>query len=64
MKPNPEAHNPDPNYLRSLLAQAGISQREAARRVGISERAMRYYLSGRRECPYSIQFCLESMPRT
>lgn len=58
-------HNPDPAYLRSLLHAAGLSQREAARRIGVSERMMRYYLADEsadhRPAPYSVQFALESL---
>lgn len=61
MKPNASKLNPDPAYLRELLERAGLSQREAARRIGISERVMRYYLSGEREAPYPVQYALESL---
>lgn len=62
MKPDATKHNPDPAYLRELLARAGLSQRAAARVIGIPERTMRYYLaSDDRECPYPVQFCLESL---
>lgn len=63
MKPDASKHNPDPAYLRGLLNRAGISQREAARRLGISDRMMRYYLSEQagKAAPYSVQFALESM---
>lgn len=61
MKPNALKHNPDPAYLRELLERAGLSQREAARRIGISERVMRYYLSGEREAPYPVQYALENL---
>jgi len=50
-----------PDYLRELIAQAGISQREAARRLGISERNFRHMLTGRLQCPYSTQYCLEAL---
>ena len=71
MTPDASKHNPRPEYLRALLAQSGMSQREAARRIGISERTMRQYLAGSRRladgrslpclAPYSIQFALESL---
>lgn len=59
-------HNPDPEYLKSLIAKAGISQREAAKRIGVYERLFRMYLANRsansaQECPYAIQFCLEAL---
>lgn len=68
--PGPDAEarrNPCPRYLRLLIEQAGISQREAARRVGVSERMMRYYLGGVaqtfRPAPYPVQYALEQLCR-
>ena len=65
MKPCASKHNPDPARLRALLAAAGLSQREAARRLGVSDRTMRYYLStdpaAWKPAPYSVQFALEAM---
>lgn len=66
MKPNATLHNPDPAYLRGLLDRAGISQREAAARLGLSERMMRYYLSpgwsaSHRPAPYPVQYALEQL---
>jgi len=66
MKPDSSLHNPDPRYLRGLLEQAGISQREAARLLGITDRSMRYYLSDEtstswRSAPYPVQFALECL---
>lgn len=64
MKPAASKHNPDPAYLRDLLARAGLSQREAARRVGISDRMMRYYLSddpAAPRAPYAVQYALENL---
>ena len=68
MIPDATKHNPSPEYLRALLDRAGISQREAARRIGVSERVMRYYLAPEsadyRPAPYVVQFALESLPRS
>lgn len=67
MKPNAEKHNPDPAYLRGLIERAGLSQREAAARVGVTDRTMRYYLSLDQEAwkpaPYAVQFALEQLSR-
>lgn len=54
-------HRPDPAYLRGLIERAGISQREAARRLGVTDSHLRKWL---REppasvCPYPAQVCLE-----
>ncbi|MDV5861977.1 helix-turn-helix transcriptional regulator [Pseudomonas mendocina] len=66
MKPNASNHNPDPRYLRGLLEKAGLTQRQAAQRLGISDRVMRYYLSAEtsdsyRAAPYPVQFALECL---
>ena len=36
----------DADRLRDLLARAGLSQRAAARELGVDERTMRYWCSG------------------
>ena len=66
MKPDASRHDPRPDYLRALLVEAGVSQREAARRIGISERLLRYYLApetaeDRRIAPYPVQYALERL---
>lgn len=65
MKPDASKHNPDPAYLRGLLQAACVSQRQAARRIGVSERVMRYYLAPEsadyRPAPYPVQFAIESL---
>lgn len=66
MKPDASNHNPDPRYLRGLLENAGVSQRQAAQLIGISDRAMRYYLSDEcsdkyRAAPYPVQFAIECL---
>lgn len=65
MIPDASKRNPSPEYLRALLERAGLSQREAARRIGVSERMMRYYLAPQsadyRPAPYVVQFALESL---
>lgn len=64
MKPNaPKHHNPDPDYLRSLIEGAGISQLEVARRLGISGRAVRLYLAGARPIPYTVQYAVEQLTK-
>lgn len=64
-KPNAKLHNPDPFYLRELVAASGHTQLEAAELIGISLRAMHNYLAlahdKRREAPYAIQYALERL---
>lgn len=62
MKPNALHAKPaTANYLRSLVERAGVSQREAARRLGVNERTMRFWLAGEWQCPYTAQFALECL---
>ena len=67
LTPNaPAKYNPNPIYLRSLIEQSGLSQRECAKRIGVGERTMRQYLatSGRQdEAPYPVQFALEALAK-
>ena len=65
MKPDSSKYNPDPQYLRDLLKQAGLTQRKAALLIGISDRTFRDYLNGNHssKAPYPIQFALESLAR-
>lgn len=66
MNPNVANHNPDPDYLRSLIDKAGLSQRKTAHILGVSERMMRYYLvhtddPNYRPMPYTVQFAIECL---
>ncbi|MFS8372439.1 XRE family transcriptional regulator [Xanthomonas campestris pv. armoraciae] len=65
-QPDAALHDPRPEYLRALIEQSGLSQRQAAERIGISERLMRYYLvaaghDSYRAAPYPVQFALEHL---
>ena len=69
VKPDASKHDPRPEYLRALLADAGLSQHAAADRIGISARLLRYYLApesvaDRRVAPYPVQFALEQLARS
>lgn len=66
MKPDSTKYNPDPEYLRELISKTGLSQREIARRIGVSERSFRQFLANRHastalDAPYPVQYCLEQM---
>lgn len=66
MAPDVSLHDPRPHYLRELLTRSGLSQREAAQRLGMSDRVMRYYLSdpkssSYREAPYAVQYAMEAL---
>ncbi len=61
--PDAKKHNPDPAYLRDLVAATGLSQRACARIIGVSERSMRDYLNPTHpsELPYPGQYALERL---
>ena len=54
-------YNPSPTYLRTLLAKAGLSQQRAARILGINDRLVRHYLTGRDKATYEFQAKLEDL---
>lgn len=59
-KPDSQHHRAgDLEYLRELLAAAGLSQRAAGPLLGMDERSMRYKVAGDRPFTYPEQFCLE-----
>lgn len=65
-KPNADNHNPNPDYLRRLIARSELTQQEVARRVGISDRMLRHYLMNEgatsyRAAPYPVQYALEQL---
>ena len=70
MKPDASRHDPRPEYLRALVTQSGLTQREVARRLGISARLLRYYVTdpgsghGFRVAPYPVQYALEQLVRS
>lgn len=54
-------HDPSPEHIRGLIAAIPLSQREIARRIGVSDRYIRALVAGSRECSYPVQYCLESL---
>jgi len=66
MKPNALNYNPDPEYLRELIAKTGMTQAEVARRIGIDGRSIRRYLASTAAAtyitaPYTVQFAIECL---
>lgn len=65
--PNLDGYNPDPEYLRGLMAAAGLSVRGAAAALGVSEATMGRYVRRRRWAagaslaPYPVQYALEAL---
>jgi len=65
-KPNADRYDPDPRYLRQLIEAAGMTQLEAAARIGIDGRTIRRYLADKgtpayRAAPYPVQYALEAL---
>lgn len=60
-RPDATRHNPDPAYLRELVKNSGLTREEFCARLGISDRTLRYYLSGGHEIPYTVQYAAECM---
>lgn len=44
--------------LQRLLDRAGLSQRGAAKAIGINERTMRKYIAGESETPLTVEYAL------
>lgn len=77
MQPDASRHNPNPAYLRTLLAaitepsllseskrnRGQADQGKVAVRIGVDARTFKRYLSESNpsQCPYSVQFALECL---
>jgi transcriptional regulator with XRE-family HTH domain len=56
--------NASARYMRALVAHTGLTQNQAAERIGVSARMMRYYLSDEvrgKPAPYHVQAALEAL---
>ena len=65
MIPDCKYHNPDPDYIRRLIRDAGMTQNKACAKIGISLRSLHDYINPKHpsKIPYSVQFCLEELGR-
>lgn len=52
------------NQLQKLLDSSGLSQRGAAKLIGIGERQMRRYVAGEAKVPLFIQYALRWVIQT
>lgn len=64
-RPDATLAKPDADYMRALVKASGLTQVQAAEAIGVSERAMRNYLSkaaGKYIAPpYPVQYALEQL---
>ena len=51
----------DADLIRARLAALGLSQREAARQLGVDDRTMRYYCAGKEPVPPAVMLALEEL---
>lgn len=68
MRPDAARYDPRPEYLLQLIAQTGMSVPTVAKRIGIGDRLLRFYLTEPGEktfriAPYPVQFALECLAR-
>ena len=63
LTPNAAQLNTNPRYRRQLIERAGLTQEQAAARIGVTGRSMRNYLSeaAANPAPYMVQFALECL---
>ncbi len=59
MTPNGKEYNPAAQYFAELYYSTGLEKDELAKVLHVDERTIYRWLSGERQFPYSIQFCLE-----
>ncbi len=63
MIPNAGNYNPDPEYVAELLEKIDLLQLEVAALIGVTDRAIRYWVAGEKPIPYAAQFCLECLAK-
>jgi transcriptional regulator with XRE-family HTH domain len=61
MKPNAENYDPRPEYLAELIGSTGLSQAALGQLLGVTDKTLRNWLSGRNPFPYTAQFALECL---
>ena len=61
MKPDASQYDPRPEYLAELIGSTGKTQTELAEILGVTDKTLRNWLSGRNLFPYTAQFALECL---
>jgi DNA-binding transcriptional regulator YiaG len=61
--PDAENYNPEPNEVRMLIEDCctkyNYSRNRLAQQIGVSDRTIRYWVSGDKSIPYTAQYALE-----
>ena len=60
-QPYSYANRKPADIVRDLIARAGLSQRQAARELGVDERTMRYWCAGDHDPPRMAILALERL---
>jgi len=61
VKPDASQYDPRPEYMAELVDSTGLSQPKVAELIGVTDRTLRNWLSGRNPFPYTAQFALECL---
>ncbi len=61
MKPDASQYDPRPEYLAELIGSTGLSRPELAEILGVTDKTLRNWLTGRNQFPYLAQFALECL---
>lgn len=61
MIPSASEYDPRPEYLAELIRSTGLSQQALGLIIGVHEKTLRNWLSGRHPFPYTAQFALECL---
>ncbi len=61
MRLDPKALQTDPAYIRSLVEQSGMSQKQAAASIGVGQRTLVDWLGGKIKWSYPAQYALECL---
>ncbi|WP_439254411.1 helix-turn-helix domain-containing protein [Pseudomonas monteilii] len=59
--PDAAHYSDSPGYLRKLYEASGLSQRECARRLGVTHSTLKSWLAGSARWPYTAQYALERL---
>jgi DNA-binding transcriptional regulator YiaG len=59
--PDASTYNPDPQYMADLVESTGLSQPALGRLLGVEARTIRFWISGGRKFPYTVQFAMEAL---